>query len=89
MKTAKLIGILTTAAIALSLTACGTEKKATNTSLSEITLVLDWTPNTNHTGIYVADALGYYKDAGLKINIVQPPEDGAVAMTASGKVSSV
>ena len=84
MKTAKLIGILTTAAIALSLTACGTEKKATDTSLSEITLVLDWTPNTNHTGIYAADALGYYKDAGLKINIVQPPEDGAVAMTASG-----
>ncbi|MBR0366280.1 MAG: ABC transporter substrate-binding protein [Clostridia bacterium] len=85
MKTAKFIGLLTTAAIGLSLAACGTEKTAADTALSEITLVLDWTPNTNHTGIYAADALGYYKDAGLKVNIVQPPEDGAVAMTASGK----
>lgn len=51
----------------------------------EITLVLDWTPNTNHTGFYVALEEGYYEDAGLKVNIVQPPEDGAVAMVASGK----
>ena len=85
MKTAKLISLLTASATALSLTACGTGKTAADTALSEITLVLDWTPNTNHTGFYVADALGYYKDSGLKINIVQPPEDGAVAMTASGK----
>ena len=52
---------------------------------TEITLVLDWTPNTNHTGFYVAQNEGYYDEVGLKVNIVQPPEDGAVAMVASGK----
>ena len=52
---------------------------------TEITLCLDWTPNTNHTGFYVADKLGYYKDEGLKITIVQPPEDGSALMVASGQ----
>ena len=53
-------------------------------TLKEITLVLDWTPNTNHTGFYVAQAQGYFAEAGLKVNIIQPPEDGAVMMVASG-----
>ena len=51
----------------------------------KITFCLDWTPNTNHTGIYVADALGYYEEAGLEVEIVQPPENGAVLMCASGQ----
>ncbi len=53
--------------------------------LTEITLVLDWTPNTNHTGFYVAKELGYYEEVGIDINIVQPPEDGATPMVASGQ----
>ena len=39
--------------------------------------MLDWTPNTNHTGLYVAQANGYFEEAGLEVEIVQPPEDGA------------
>lgn len=58
---------------------CGKE------SGKDITVVLDWTPNTNHTGIYVALEKGYYKDAGLNVTIQQPPEDGASALVASGK----
>lgn len=52
---------------------------------TEITLCLDWTPNTNHTGFFVADKLGYYEDAGIKVTIVQPPENGAELMVASGR----
>lgn len=53
--------------------------------LTELTLVLDWTPNTNHTGFYVAVNEGYYEEEGLKVSIVQPPEDGATMMVASGQ----
>lgn len=35
-----------------------------------VTLALDWTPNTNHTGIYVAQQLGYFKAAGIDLTIV-------------------
>ncbi len=53
--------------------------------LKSITFVLDWTPNTNHTGLYVAREKGYFAEEGLEVEIVQPPEDGAVVLVASGK----
>ncbi len=67
----------------LSFAACNKDK--TDDSLTEITLCLDWTPNTNHTGFFVADKLGFYEEAGIKVTIVQPPENGAELMTASGQ----
>lgn len=56
-----------------------------NKDLEKVTFVLDWTPNTNHTGLYAALEKGYYEEAGLDVEIVQPPEDGAVVLVASGK----
>jgi ABC-type nitrate/sulfonate/bicarbonate transport system substrate-binding protein len=44
--------------------------------MSDIELALDWTPNTNHTGIYVAEAEGYYDEAGLDVTVRSPAEDG-------------
>ena len=35
-----------------------------------VRLALDWTPNTNHLGFYVADAKGWYADAGVKLDIL-------------------
>lgn len=51
----------------------------------KITFVLDWTPNTNHTGLYVAQEKGYFEAAGLEVEIVQPPEDGAEVLVGTGK----
>ena len=61
------------------------EEKAAKQDVRKLTFVLDWTPNTNHTGIYVAREKGYFKDAGLEVEIVQPPENGAEVLAASGK----
>ena len=81
MKAMKRAAALALAAILLlSLCACGAKQ-----SREEITLVLDWTPNTNHTGIYVALANGYFEEAGLKVSVVQPPEDGASLLVSSGR----
>jgi len=38
----------------------------------KVTLMLDWTPNTNHTGVYVAMAKGWYRDEGIALDIQQP-----------------
>ncbi len=40
-----------------------------------IRLALDWTPNTNHTGFYVALAQGLYEQAGLTVDIITPDQD--------------
>lgn len=53
--------------------------------LKKVTLVLDWTPNTNHTGLYAAKDLGYFKDEGLDVDIIMPGESGADQLVASGK----
>ena len=75
----KLIALILSVIIIFGLSACQ------KTEPDKITIVLDWTPNTNHTGIFVAEANGYFKDAGLNVEIVQPPEGGATALVASGK----
>ncbi|EHQ87510.1 ABC transporter substrate-binding protein [Desulfosporosinus youngiae] len=77
------VGIL----MILGLTGCaqtGTDKP-TDQAVEKITFVLDWTPNTNHTGVYAAKELGYFQDAGLEVDIIQPPEGGALPLVAAGK----
>ncbi len=68
----------------LLLTACssgGTEKE----KLKKVSVVLDWTPNTNHTGLYVAKEKGYFEKQGLDVDIIMPGEAGADQLVASGK----
>lgn len=68
--------------MAFAMTGCGSEEES---GVTKITFCLDWTPNTNHTGIYAAQAQGWYEEAGLQVEIVQPPENGAAHMCASGE----
>ena len=58
---------------------CGKSK-----SNQKIKIVLDWVPNTNHTGLYVAKDLGYFKEEGLDVEIVQPPEGSTTALIGAG-----
>jgi len=53
--------------------------------LTKVTVVLDWYPNTNHTGIYVAKELGYYKNQGLEVEIKQPSQLAAEQLVAAQK----
>lgn len=82
----KSIAILLCVVLLASLAACGGKNDDTAKELQKITLALDWTPNTNHTGIYVALQKGYFKEAGLDVAVVQPPQNsGSAAMCAAGQ----
>lgn len=48
-----------------------------------VTLVLDWSPNTNHAGIYLAEANGWYDEAGIDLTIIEPGENGALQALAT------
>ena len=74
------IAILLALILTVSLFGCG---KKDNNSLTKITLALDWTPNTNHTGIYVADKMGWFEEAGIDLEIIEAIESGAEAVVAS------
>lgn len=56
-----------------------------NSNLEEITLVLDWVPNTNHTGLYVAVDQEIDKKYGVKLNVVRPPEGSTTELVALNK----
>ena len=67
--------------MSLAATACGTTEPE---ELTSVTFMLDWVPNTNHTGIFVAGANGYFEEAGLDVTIIQPGEVYPEAAVASG-----
>ncbi len=83
-----------TAVLALSiftLTACsqnkadeGNKEKVAEEPNEKIRIVLDWTPNTNHTGLYVAQSKGFFAEQGLDVEIMQPPEGGAETLVGAG-----
>ncbi len=62
---------------------------ASNGKLTPVTLVLDWTPNTNHSGFYLAKENGFYKDNGLDVTIIEPGADGGLAQLAAGNAQFV
>lgn len=73
-----------TALTAAALSGCS--KPAEQTTASEkVTVILDYVANTNHTGMYAALDQGYYKDAGLDVEIIEPTEGATATLIAVGK----
>lgn len=86
----RLIGII--AVLGLALAGCGEKKEAVtgaSRSTQQFTLMLDWTPNADHAGIYQALADGDFTQAGLDVH-VQIPSDPAspLELLAAGKVDA-
>lgn len=82
------IHALTLAIVLLAATtvACGSDgpERAAD-GRRKVTVVLDWTPNTNHSGLYLAEAEGWYRDAGLDVDIIQPGDAGSLQLLGVGK----
>ena len=85
------IGLVLMAIMALSLMACQPKETSTKAAsdttdaLTQVVISLDWVPNTNHTGLYVAQDKGYFKEQGLEVQIVQPSEDSASTLVANDR----
>jgi ABC-type nitrate/sulfonate/bicarbonate transport system substrate-binding protein len=53
--------------------------------LDKVVLMLDWVPNTNHTGIYVALDKGWYREKGIELEIIQPSKTGVEQVVGAGQ----
>jgi ABC-type nitrate/sulfonate/bicarbonate transport system substrate-binding protein len=51
--------------------------------LRPVSIALDWTPNTNHIGLYVAQEKGFYADAGLDVSILPYSDTAAGTLVAN------
>jgi ABC-type nitrate/sulfonate/bicarbonate transport system substrate-binding protein len=63
----------------------GGEAPVESSELVEATFMLDWVPNTNHTGIYVAKEKGFFEEEGIDLTIIEPGMEGAVPVVAAGQ----
>ncbi len=84
MKRKWLAAFLVTAmlAAAFGLVGCAPKPAA---GPEKITVTLDWTPNTNHTGLYVAKDKGYFAAEGLEVEIIQPAGGTADQLVAANQ----
>ena len=81
-------------AATLLFTACSGGSNSANdgsgsadSDVQPVTLMLNWTPNAHHAGIYYAQEHGFYEELGLDLTIMEPSaEVGSQAAVAQGKV---
>jgi putative hydroxymethylpyrimidine transport system substrate-binding protein len=71
---------------ALVLAACGEKSEEETGTPDPFTLTLDFYPNPDHAGIYMAEKLGYFRDAGLEVTIQTPSDPAApIKQVAAGQ----
>lgn len=76
--------------LSFSFTACGESEKNSDTDtgksdLEKVTLILDYVPNTNHTGFYVAKEKGWFEEEGLDVEIIEPGDNSVTTLIAADK----
>jgi putative hydroxymethylpyrimidine transport system substrate-binding protein len=77
------IGLL---ALSLGLSACGEKSEDVKGEAQHLTLTLDFYPNPDHAGIYMAQKLGYFKEAGLDVEVQTPSDPSApLKLLATGQ----
>jgi putative hydroxymethylpyrimidine transport system substrate-binding protein len=73
-------------ALALGLSACGEKSEDTTSETESLSLTLDFYPNPDHAGIYMAQKLGYFEEAGLNVDIQTPSDPAApLKLLAAGR----
>jgi ABC-type nitrate/sulfonate/bicarbonate transport system substrate-binding protein len=73
---------------AMALVACGSTSTPTSSSTrpaATVSLALDYVPNTNHTGIYVAWKKGWYAQDGINLTFIQPGATAPETLVGAGK----
>jgi putative hydroxymethylpyrimidine transport system substrate-binding protein len=63
--------------LAAGLAACGSKSENTKGEAEKLTLDLDFYPNPDHAGIYMAEKEGFFKEAGLEVAINSPTDPSA------------
>lgn len=78
------LAFVLSACCVFSFSACGSASSSKNANLCKVSFMLFWAPDTNHIGIYVAKHKGWFKDAGLDVNILAVAQTGSEHAVDSG-----
>jgi putative hydroxymethylpyrimidine transport system substrate-binding protein len=85
-RTPAIAAALATLVLALALAACGEKSESGTAEKQPFSLTLDFYPNPDHAGIYMAQKLGYFDEAGLDLSIHTPSDPAApIKEVAAGR----
>ena len=76
-----LIAALAIAVAALSATACDITIGEQEEEMTDVKLALDWYPNANHLGFFIAQQKGYFADENLNVTMYTPSDPSTVLQT--------
>ncbi len=77
---------LTPFLLILLVVSCQAGQPAATMTPTPAVVMLDWFPNTNHTGLYVALDKGWYAEEGIAVEIVEPAEGSTlIQVVAAGQ----
>lgn len=81
-----LLGLAVAVFILLALAGCGEKSEDGGAERTPFTVTLDFYPNPDHAGIYMAQKLGYFEEAGLDVTIETPSDPAApIKQVAAGR----
>jgi len=85
-RTPAIVAAIALVALALGLAACGEKSEDGGAEAQPLSLTLDFYPNPDHAGIYMAEKLGYFDEAGLDVSIESPADPAApLKLLAAGE----
>ena len=78
-----IVSIAIILAVVLIIGGCGedTSQSSTEPTQVKIKLALDWYPNANHIGLYIAQEKGYFSEEGLEVEMYTPSDPSTVLQT--------
>ena len=81
----RVVAVLISSCCMMSLCACTSNNTQQNnkSGLHNVSFMLSWIPDTNHIGVYVAKHMGWFKQAGLHVNILAVSQTGACLLYTS------
>jgi ABC-type nitrate/sulfonate/bicarbonate transport system substrate-binding protein len=71
-------------ALAVALGGCAQTAPTGQDEQRPLTLMLNWTPNAHHVGIFAAQEQGWYAEAGIELEIIEPADAGVEQAVAGG-----
>ncbi len=74
---AKVTLVALIAALSAFAVSCGSD----DPERTSVKLAMDWYPNSNHTGLFIAKKNGYFEEEGLDVNMYTPVDPSTVLQT--------
>ena len=81
MRLINIIRLVVSCLIWISLIGCEVNSDIDQDSMEQISLALDWFPNANHAGLFLAIENGYFAEEGLEVSAYTPEDPASILQT--------